>query len=522
MTRVDRLALLASLAVAAWLRLPGIEARGRFDADQGHDMLTLLRFTQDGLIPLLGPKTSAGDFHHGAFYYYLLAPSAAISGSDPVVVTAFIALLGIGAAGLTWWLGRAIGGPMAGAIAGPLMAVSPAGIEESTFVWNPNPIAFFAALAFVAAWRARSGGRNAWWAVAMVAAGMVMQLHILGAIFLLEVLWIAVLEVRRNRAMAGPLVVGLAGAALLFVPLLAYELGTGFAETRGVLAYFAGGGDGDSNPLVAVPFTLFRVVAWPFVGSVHDAAPIAAVLLALVIGGAVLAYRLVTEERRTAVRWFIGLAIWSTLALAIAAPSLLTIVIGLPNDHYHAFLDPVVILLVAIPAGILFERALAAWRSTRRPASALAAGVVALLVVAVFTTEILRRPPKVDPDGGWPAMRDAGARIADVADGRTVFAFSVPDFKLPDAVAFPVIYAGGRVGGPELRSLPAAPPGILVVVCDRLFEHVVGATCGGPAEDAYLARLFGGIWADTPLVDRFPASPRTHISIYAPSGSSTP
>jgi len=96
-TRFDALALTASVVVAALLRIPGIEARGRFDADQGHDMLTLLRFTQDGVVPLLGPKTSVGEFHHGAFYYYLLAPSAAASNADPLAVTLFLALLGIAA-----------------------------------------------------------------------------------------------------------------------------------------------------------------------------------------------------------------------------------------------------------------------------------------------------------------------------------------------------------------------------------------------------------------------------------------
>ena len=102
MSRFDRLSLLLVTAVAALLRLPGIDARGAFDADQGHDMRTLVAFTRDGLVPLLGPKTSVGEFHHGAFYYFLLAPAAAISNGDPVAVTAFIALLGIGAVVLTW------------------------------------------------------------------------------------------------------------------------------------------------------------------------------------------------------------------------------------------------------------------------------------------------------------------------------------------------------------------------------------------------------------------------------------
>ncbi len=407
---------------------------------------------------------------------------------------------------------------MAGAIAGLLLAVSPAAIDASTFIWNPNPIAFFAALAFAAAWRAKSGGRPAWWALALVAAGMVVQLHVLGAIFFLELLEITLLEARRNRSVRGPLVVGLGLVALLFVPLLAYELNTGFAETRGMLAYFADGGGPDGvNPIFAILFTLYRVVAWPFVGSVLDAPAAAAVVLAITIAGAVLALRLVAPPQRTAIRWFIGLVLWSTLALAIAAPSLLTIVVGLPNDHYHAFLDPVVILLVAVPLGILFERSIDAWRSRRRPISAVASVAVSVVVVLIFTTSLLRKPPHVDPDGGWPAMRQAGARVVAGAAGRPIHLIGLPTFKLPDAIGFPIVYAGGELT--ESAVLPAgtatdvATP--IVVACDRLFEAAIGAPCGGPAEDAAIARLAPPGYV-LRVVDRFPGSPRTWITVYLP------
>jgi 4-amino-4-deoxy-L-arabinose transferase-like glycosyltransferase len=459
-----------------------------------------------------------GEFHHGAFYYYLLAPSAAVSGADPVVVTVFLAFLGIGAVALTWWLGRAIGGPMAGAIAGLLMAASPAAIEQSTFIWNPNPIGFFAALSLAAAWRARSGGHRGWWAVALFAGGAVVQLHVLGVVFLLAILGIVLVQVRRDRAVVAPLAAGLAAVALLFVPLLAHELQTGFAESGAVLDYLRGGDEPITpNPVAALAFTLLRVVGWPLVGVVTDVPATAAVLLALTIGAGVVALRVVPEPRREAVRWLIAVLAWSTLVLAFAAPSLQRVVAGLPNDHYHAFLDPVVVLLLAVPGGILFERALAAWRSTRRPAAGLAAAAVALVVVAVFTTEMLRRPPKVDPDGGWPAMRDAGARVANVAAGRTIFLFGVPEFKLPDALGFPIAHASGALaGGLALDTIPSEPDGFVAIVCDRLFEGPMGAACGGPAEDAYLATVYGGEWANTPLVERFDASPRTSISIYAP------
>ena len=120
------------------------------------------RLAVDGEVPLLGPTTSIGTFHHGAVYYYLLAPAAIdLRRPIPVVVTGEIALFGIAAVAGTWWLARLVGGPLAAAAAGLLAAVSPPGIDESTFIWNPNLIPAASALAFAGALMARRTGRAA-------------------------------------------------------------------------------------------------------------------------------------------------------------------------------------------------------------------------------------------------------------------------------------------------------------------------------------------------------------------------
>ena len=85
---LERVGLLAILAVAAILRFVDLPTRGTFDADQGHDMLVLNDLVARGQIPLLGPPTSIGDFHHGVLYYFLLAPAAWLSGSGEAWMTA--------------------------------------------------------------------------------------------------------------------------------------------------------------------------------------------------------------------------------------------------------------------------------------------------------------------------------------------------------------------------------------------------------------------------------------------------
>jgi 4-amino-4-deoxy-L-arabinose transferase-like glycosyltransferase len=527
-TTFDRLSLLAVVAMAAVLRIPGIDARGQFDADQGHDMATLVAFTRDGVVPLLGPRTSVGEFHHGALYYYLLAPSAAVSGGDPVAVTLFIALLGIGAVALTWWLGRSIGGrvagPVAGLVAGTLLAVSPGAIEESTFIWNPNPIGFFAVLSIAAAWKAWRSGRAGWWALAIASAGAVTQLHVVGVVFLVAMLGIGLVEMRRDRGVAAGVLTGLLIVGLLFLPLLLYELESGFSETRAVIAYLSSDTGALGDPVSALALTLLRVIGWPLVGLVTDVPLLAGVVLAVTIGVLVLGLRMAGGAEATGLRWLVGILVFSTIALAFVAPSLQRVVAGLPNDHYHAFLDPIVVLVLAVPAGHAFSRASAAWRDRRRPLALVAMLIVGVGVAALELTALSRKPAHVDPEGGWPAAQAAGERIVRVTNGADILLAGLPDFKLPDAIGFPIEHAGGEIvtfvdlmGYPDL-------PAMQVVVCDRLFEDAIGLPCGGPAEDAFVASLtetYSGPDAAPPaLVDRFDvlapgnASPRTSVSIY--------
>ena len=514
----DRLVLALLVGIAALTRLPFLEARGSWDSDQGHDMLVLRAFVQDGVIPLLGPPTSVGDFHHGALYYFLLAPSAFLSGAQPFAVVLELALLGIAAVPVVWWLARSIGGPtigpVAGFIAGLLVAVSPSAIETSTFIWNPNPIPLFSALAYAAAWRARQTGRARWWAAAVVAAGVVMQLHVLGSIFLIAILGAALaMPGRIGRAAAGRAVAaGLAIVALTYLPLLAYELGHGFEETRNVLAFFTGGGAGGSSldPAQRLTFTTLRAIGWPLVGLVTDV--LLAAVSAVAVAIALAAWRSLSAsgEERVAARWLSATVLWGIVGLTFMAPSLSTVVEGLPNDHYHAFLDPAVFALVGLGlAAFIAERPEPEPESGARvppPIVGWTARVLAVLALAgLIAVDVGQWPPREATDGGYPAAKLAALRIIDDADGRTIALVGLPVFKTTEGVEFPL-----RVLGVD--PMPAADAGALVVVCDSLFEPVLDVPCGGPAEEL-VARTSGRF---SELVERFPLSTRTHISIYLP------
>jgi hypothetical protein len=510
---LDRLVLAGLVAIAAVLRLTNLATRGTWDADQGHDMLVLRALVRAGELPLLGPPTSIGDFHHGALYYYLLAPAAALSGADPLGVVAAIALAGVAAVAVTWWLARAIGGPTAGAIAGLLMAVSASAVDESTFIWNPNLIALSSSVALAAAWRAWTAGRAVWWVVAGLGVIVTMQCHVLGSILLPPVVGLWIADIRRrppgaersNRIRAG--IVAVLLLAVSYIPLAIHEVGQDFSEARAAIDFVTGGGEPASLALpVRLVIVALRVLAWPLTGLVTDE-PIAALLAAgLVIG--LLAWRAMaaTGAERTAVRWFGATLAWTIVALTVAASGLATIIPGLPNDHYHAFADPIVFVVVGVGLSALAGRRPGVWALRRQPAALVGTVTAATLVGVLVAFNLTRQPPAVVADGGWPAARSAAARVMSVA-GSTISLDSLPDFKSADAMRFPLVGAGANVV-PESADQEAAAAAARVVLCDSLFEDAIGSACGGPAEETSVEGL------SLRLVDRFEAAPGRWVSVY--------
>jgi len=550
--RLEVAAYLAILALAAFLRLGNLAVRGMFDADQGHDMLVLRALVLDGRIPLLGPPTSIGDFHHGVLYYLLLAPAAALSGGDPVAVTTWIALGGVAAVMVTGWLARSIAGPIAGLLAALLLAVSSSAIEESIFIWNPNLIALSSSIALAAAWQAWRRRRPGWWIAAGAAAVVTMHCHVLGTILTPVIAGLLVADVRRRRAVgdrAGSAAVvraavgWLAIAIVSYVPLAIHEIGSNGSEIRAAIAFVTGGGGPASIGLAArLPIVGLRVLGWPLTGLL-TAAPLATVLsTALVAGLAIwrgwLAGRVGPgagrtrgnvgtdaadgndrADERTAVRWLaLGLA-WTVAALAVGASSLATVVAGLPNDHYHAFADPIVVVLVAVGLAALIRSAMT--RGARTP---IGAALAAAIVVGLVGWNVANQPPAKAADGGWAAARAAADRVIGVAGSRPIALSSLPAFKSDEALRMPLQASDADVMPAGVNGASfGGPNAVRVILCDQLFRESIGSDCGGPAEDAWLANPASGLGAggnsiDGPaaLVDRFEAAPGRWISVYAP------
>jgi 4-amino-4-deoxy-L-arabinose transferase-like glycosyltransferase len=500
---MDRIVVVGLIVLAAVLRFVNLPTRGTWDADQGHDMLVLRSLVRFGEIPLLGPPTSIGDFHHGVLYYYLLAPAAAMTGANPVGVVAAIALAGVAAVAVTWWLARSIGGPVAGFVAGLLMAVSASAVDESTFIWNPNLIALSSSIALAAAWRAWTTRRAAWWIVAAAGVVVTMHCHVLGSALLPPMAALLLADARRRqsgRERSAVLRAGLVGLGLLvvsYVPLVIHELGSDFSEARAAIDFITGGGEASGVSLpVRMVIVGWRVLAWPLAGLVTDLPTVALLAAMLVVAFAVWRAIAARDEERTAVRWLGAALAWTIIALTFGASGLATVISGLPNDHYHAFADPIVFVVVGLGVAAL---------AVRRP---LGTAIAVVLVVLLAAYNVSRLPPASAPDGGWPAAQGAAARILSVTPpGQPITLESLPVFKAPGAIGFPLVAAGATVTGEGGNGATSGP---LVVLCDELFEEAIGAPCAGPAEEAAVSGQA------LELADRFEAAPGRWVSVYLP------
>ena len=276
------------------------------------------------------------------------------------MVVGEIALLGCAAVGLVAVLTRSMAGSLAGFVAGLVMAVSATAVEGSTFLWNPNLVAFTSAVTISAAWRAWSTRNARWWLLAAAAQAATMQCHVLGFVLLPPLaVWLAA-DLRRRtgpdrRRLALAIVGMISIVALTYLPLLASELQTDFHEVRAAIAYFAGGGQPvDMAPPLRLTFISLRVLAWPLTGLLTDG--LAAGLVAAVSVAALAAWRFhaATGPGRAALRWIGATIAWSCLALGFGVSGL-AYVTPLPVDHYHAFLDPLVFIAIGAGAAALWQ-----------------------------------------------------------------------------------------------------------------------------------------------------------------------
>ena len=331
--RRDGLILAAIIVLATVLRFIGLPGRGEWDDDQGSELLTMLHWVRDGEVPLLGPVSSFGRPTMASDSSGYSRPSAFLTDTNPVAALATVAVIGIAGVAATWWLGRTVGGALAGHVAGLLMAVSPSSISASTVLWNPDIVAPGAALAAAAGWHAWRTRQARWWLAAGAGALLALHGHMLAVIIVIPLVVLLVADVLRRprpdrRRMLVPVLGSAAIVAVGYLPLAMHELRYDFSETRAMVEYATGpsayGGMPPPLPIVALPIIAWRVVVWPISG-LFTSAPLWGIPAAILTVVALAVAATGTQDiARQFGRWAAATTVWAVIALSLISPNLLS------------------------------------------------------------------------------------------------------------------------------------------------------------------------------------------------------
>lgn len=233
------ISLTAVLTLAALLRLWNLEAT-EFKFDEARVCSLAAQFVDSGVPPVRGMGSSIGVDNPPLAIYLMSLP--VLLSRDPLVATAYVALLNVAAVGGCYWLGRRYWGPQVGGISAVLLAASPWAVFYSRKVWAqdlllPWVILFFA---FLLAWVVE----DRHWALsgAILTLAALSQIHLAALAFApLLVCVILVRSIARLRRREAPwpwkpLLVGLGASALLYTPYLVFDALHGWNNARALLA----------------------------------------------------------------------------------------------------------------------------------------------------------------------------------------------------------------------------------------------------------------------------------------------
>ena len=369
------------LALGAWIRLLGLDI-GWFLQDQVRDGMAALGIVSGRAYPLVGPQAALSSVNLvGPLYYYLLAIPYAIS-PDPWIGLVLQNLLTLIALYLVYRLGNDMFGTPVGLVAAALYAVFPMAVISGKTLWNPGFLPFFAALFLWTLWCFLVSRRPWLLAVMIFVLGVLLQIHMSGAIFVL-VLPVALL-LYRPPLRPWPLLVGILGVMTLYAPYIVFEIQQGFPDFHRLFVWIG------KNPTAS-----FWAIAWrgfwtPFVLPEQMAAALpggkpSSLLMAvqrveailICLGVVALVARLLTAQDR---RPYVLLSLWIALPFAIVPHNTVGVM-----WYYFDLLYPAYCLAV----GLLAQGALSSLPGhfsgeLGRPWRRLALG---LLVAAIVVTQ---------------------------------------------------------------------------------------------------------------------------------------
>ncbi len=240
---------LVLFVIAAAVRV-ALLPTARFGGDEALFFRIGMDIVEGKSFPLLGTHITDGAARlPGPAFLYLMA-GPLLLWRAPEAQFLFTELLGAVTVAAFWFGARGIVGERGAAVAGLFFACAPWATLYADRTWNPNVMPFFVVVAMMCAWRLRGAPTSRAAMVLWPTMALMAQIHMSA-----PVAWAGVLAVvgfatlrdgwtssRRHHLL------GLALAALTFLPLAISEVQTGFENTRHIWAETVGKVGGVRHP----------------------------------------------------------------------------------------------------------------------------------------------------------------------------------------------------------------------------------------------------------------------------------
>ena len=214
-----------------------------FQYDQGQFYLAVKEIVVNHKLALIGvPVGGMGGFFQGPGWYYILALPFALMNGDPYGGMILMFLFGIGTVYMGMQIGKLFGSWREGLMCGFLLAVSPAIIPQSRFIWPPFPISFLATLFLFFFLKTLLGNKKYLpWVFFVLGIMSHFETAVAGTLALQFSLFLPLLLWKKIISLKS-LVLSFFALLLTQVPLLIFDLRHNFLNTRGILGMFTGHG----------------------------------------------------------------------------------------------------------------------------------------------------------------------------------------------------------------------------------------------------------------------------------------
>lgn len=230
LTTLTGILLLLTLSLSAFLNLYKIHETMLFIGDAGRDYIAARNFVITGHVPLVGIPSSVIWLHQGPLSIYLIALAFVIGKFNPVAPAILYGLIGIGATGLMYILGKSYFNKTVGLLAAFFYATSPLVIVNARMPYHTSSIPLFTIISFLLLKKVIDGNKRFLFLL-FLSFGLLMQVELSNAIFVL--LFVLCFIIYKVRFRVKDLLTSLFGFLIGVLPFILYDITHRFVYSVG-------------------------------------------------------------------------------------------------------------------------------------------------------------------------------------------------------------------------------------------------------------------------------------------------